>query len=107
MLLFALGQGLIWVQANGQFLWPWFKKNPILVSILSGTIISYIVIHGTRLMVEHFDGKFWPGRFVGFSVGMIVFALLTWIFMNEGINTKTTISLVLAACLLAIQIFMK
>jgi hypothetical protein len=38
---------------------------------------------------------------------MLVFAALTFIFLNEGITMKTGISLVLAAILIGIQIFWK
>jgi hypothetical protein len=102
-----LGQLLIWIQTNGQFLWPVFKNNPIIVSIISGSIISYIVIYATKMVVEHFDGVLWPGRFIGFASGMIIFAFMTWFFMGEGVNVKTGISLLLAVSLIAIQIFIK
>lgn len=98
---------MIWIQTNGQFIWPWFKKHPIAVSIITGSVISYIVIYATRMVVEHFDGVLWPGRFIGFSSGMIVFALMTWAFMGEGVNVKTGISLVLALALIFVQIFVK
>lgn len=102
-----LGQSLIWIQTNGQFIWPWFKKHPIAVSIITGSVISYIVIYATRMVVEHFDGVLWPGRFIGFASGMMVFALMTWAFMGEGINAKTGISLLLALALICVQIFVK
>jgi hypothetical protein len=102
-----LGQALIWIQTNGQFIWPWFKKNPVAVSIITGSVISYIVIYATRMVVEHFDGVLWPGRFIGFASGMIVFALMTWIFMGEGVNAKTGISLLLALALICVQVFVK
>jgi heme A synthase len=102
-----LGQSLIWIQTNGQFIWPWFKKHPIAVSIITGSVISYIVIYATRMVVEHFDGVLWPGRFIGFASGMMVFALMTWAFMGEGVNAKTGISLLLALALICVQIFVK
>ena len=105
--LFILSQILIWIQTNGQFVWPWFKKNPILVSLMGGTLISYLFIKGTWLVAEHFGGALWPGRFIGQATGILVFALMTFILLNEGINTKTAISLVLAALLIGIQIFWK
>lgn len=106
-LLFILAQILIWVQTNGQFVWPWFKKNPILISILGGTFISYIFIKGTALVAEHFEGLLWPGRFLGQSTGIVVFAFMTFILLNEGINNKTLISLLLATLLILIQILWK
>lgn len=105
--LFTLAQGLIWFQTNGQFVWPWFKKNPIIVSIVGGSVISYILIMATRYVVEYFDGLLWPGRFIGFASGIIVFAFLTWYYMGESINLKTGVSLLLASALIAIQLFWK
>ena len=105
--LFIFAQALIWIQTNGQFVWPFFKKNPLLISMLGGTIISYIFIKGTALVAEHFDGLLWPGRFLGQATGIVVFAGMTFLFLNEGINTKTSISLFLAALLILIQIFWK
>ena len=107
ILLFTLGQALIWIQTNGQFLWKWFDKNPLILSIAFGTIISYIFIYATKFVVNYFDGLLWPGRFIGFGTGMISFVILTWIFMGEGITTKTAISLVLATTLVSIQILWK
>ena len=105
--LFVLSQVLIWIQTNGQFVWPWFKKNPLLVSLMGGTIISYLFIVGTRLVAEHFDGLLWPGRFLGQATGILVFAGMTFSLLNEGINTKTGVSLIIAAILIGIQIFWK
>ena len=107
LLLFTLAQAIIWIQTNGQFVWPWFKRNPFLVSLAGGTIISYVFIKGTWLVAEYFDGQLWPGRFIGQASGIVIFALMTWFFLNEGINTKTTISLILATMLFGIQIFWK
>lgn len=106
-LLFLLGQSLIWIQTNGQFIWPWFKKNPWIISFGFGGIISYILIHATRHVVTHFDGLLWPGRFIGFATGMLVFAAMTQTFMGESITPKTAVSLVLATALIFIQLFWK
>ena len=107
LLLFTLAQSIIWIQVNGQFVWPWFKRNPLLVSLAGGTIISYAFIKGTWMVAEYFDGQLWPGRFIGQASGIVIFAVMTWFFLNEGINTKTTVSLILAICLFGVQIFWK
>ena len=106
-LLFLLGQGLIWIQTNGQFVWPWFKKNPWQVAIGMGSIISYILIKATQMVVEHFDGLLWPGRFIGFASGILIFTAMTYYFMNEGITAKTGVSLLLTLILISIQILWK
>ena len=106
-LLFVIGQSLIWFQTNGQFIWPWFKRNPFMVSLIAGTGISYMFIIATRYVATYYDGLLWPGRFIAFGTGMVSFTLLTWYFLNEGLNMKTLVSLVLALCLVTIQILWK
>lgn len=106
-ILFIIAQSLVWVQTNGQFVWPWFKKNPWLISITLGSVISYILIQATKFVVEHFDGLLWPSRFIAFSSGMFVFTIMTYYLIGEGINMKTGISLILATILIIIQLFWK
>ncbi len=105
--LFALGQSLIWFQTNGQFFWKWAKDHPLWMAFLFSTPIAVIFIKATELIVIHFDGQLWPGRFVGFAMGIITFAIFTSIIMGEGINHKTTVSLLLSITLLLIQILWK
>jgi hypothetical protein len=107
VILFFIGQTAIWFQTNGQFVWPWFKKNPFAISLVMGTTISYILIYATKFMVEHFDGLLWPGRFIAFGSGIISFTFLTWWFLGEGITPKTVTSLVIACLLIGIQLFWK
>jgi len=107
VLLFLFGQTLIWFQTNGQFLWKWFEKHPLILSITMGTTISYAFIIATKFAFEHFDGLLWPGRFLGFALGISSYAILTWIFMGEGISLKTLTSLILAAGIICVQLFWK
>ncbi len=105
--LIFLGQGIIWFQSNGQFLWKWWKENPLLISFTLGGVASYVFIKSTYHIVEYFDGLLWPGKFIGFAVGTMIFAILTWIFMDEPMTSKTAVSLVLALLIISIQIFWK
>ena len=105
--LMISGQILIWYQTNGQFLWDSFKRNPLLLSIVGGTIISYLFIRSTHYFVTYFDGLLWPGRLTAFGIGMFTFTFMTWYYMGESITLKTIISLILAVTLVSIQIFWK
>ena len=107
VVFYTIGQILTWFQTNGQFIWPVFRKNQWAVSIVGGTVISYLFITATRYLAEYNDGLVWPGRFIGFAVGIITFAILTNYFLNEGISLKTAVSLLLAICLICIQLFWK
>ena len=101
-----LAQIVIWFQTNGQFLWPWCKEHPHIMAAI-GFPISYIFISATFHIVTGFDGLLWPGRLIGFAIGIILFSLLTLAFFGEGLSTKTVTSLVLAISLVLIQIFWK
>ena len=107
LFLFAIGQTAIWIQTNGQFIWKWVEKNPLLVSVLMGAPISYIFIKATKLTVTYFDGTLWPSRFIGFSIGIFCFALMTWFFRGESITMKTMVCLILSLLIITIQLFWK
>ena len=105
-LLFLLGQTLVWYQINGQFISEWVKARPWLMSCL-GIPISFIYIYATKYTTEAFDGDLWPQRLIGFSMGMISFAVLTFIHLNQTITLKTAITLALATAIVVIQIVWK
>ena len=69
--------------------------------------ISFLYIWATKYIVNGFDGLLWPGRFIGFSIGMVVYAIFTSYFFNEGITMKTAVSLSLCLLLITIQVFWK
>ena len=62
---------------------------------------------GTKFSAEYFGGLIWPGRFIGFGLGMMSFAILTYLLMNETMTVKTWLSIGLALILVCIQIFWK
>jgi len=106
MMWFFLGHIAVWFQLNGQFKWDWFKENTLLLA-LCGIPISFLYIWATKYIVNGFDGLLWPGRFIGFSIGMVVYAIFTSYFFNEGITMKTAVSLSLCLLLITIQVFWK
>jgi hypothetical protein len=64
-------------------------------------------IIATRYIAEYYDGQLWPGRFIGFAMGMVSFGLLTYFIMDEPLNQKTIISLSLSVLLIYVQLFWK
>jgi hypothetical protein len=105
-LLFLIGQVLVWYQINGQFISDWVKERPLVISLM-GVPISFVYIYATQHLVEAFNGDMWPQRLIGFSMGMIAFAFLTWLHLNQGITLKTGITLILAVLIVLIQILWK
>jgi len=106
MLFFLLAQGTTWFQMQGQFIWDFFKKNPLIISLL-GIPISYLFLMATKYTVEGSGGLLWPSRFIGFGIGIIVYGILVSVYFNEGINPKTLISLLLSLIIICIQVLWK
>ena len=106
MLFFLLAQGTTWFQMQGQFIWDFFKKNPLIISLL-GIPISYLFLMATKYTVEGSNGLLWPSRFIGFGIGIIVYGILVSVYFNEGINPKTLISLLLSLIIICIQVLWK
>ena len=103
---FLVAHVLTFFQLNGQFLYKSFQKHEWAVAA-AGVILSFFYIWGTKYTVEAFGGELWPGRFIGFGVGMVIYAIMVSYFFNEGINLKTLTSLILATGLVCVQVFWK
>ena len=105
---FFIAHILTFYQLNGQFLksTDWFRNNITIVAA-AGFFLSFFYIWGTKYTVSGMDGLLWPARFIGFGVGMIIYAVFVNYHFNEGINTKTWISLALSLILILIQVFWK
>jgi hypothetical protein len=101
-----IAQGMIWYQTNSQFFSNWVKERPLLMACL-GIPISYILIYASRYVVAGFNGLLWPGRLIGFSTGMIIMTILTYVHLGEGITMKTGITLLLAFIIVMVQLYWK
>ena len=106
IIFIALGHIGVFFQLNGQFKWDWFKNNEWVIAAC-GMVLSFFYIWGTKYLVAGMDGLLWPTRFIGFGVGIIIYALCVGYFFNEGITTKTIVSLSIATVLICIQILWK
>lgn len=107
VLFMLCAQASTWFQLNSQFIWPWAKQHPWLFITIPSIPISMFYYFATTYLVTGFGGSMWPARFLGFGIGVIIFAALVWGLKGEGMNAKTVISLVLASSLMAVQVFWK
>ena len=103
---FIVSATAIWFQTHAQFFNDWSKDNALLVAI-PGFIISYWSIKGTENIAAAYDGAVWPARLIGFGVGIILFSILTWLILCEKIEIKSAVCVLLAFCILIIQLFWK
>lgn len=107
LLFMIAAQVSAWFQLNSQFFWDWSKKHEWAMIVLPSIPISFFYLYATKYLVQGFGGIMWPSRFMSFGVGIVVFAILVYLLNNEGINTKTLVSLVLATSLIAVQVLWK
>jgi len=105
LLLGAIGQIVSFIQLQGQSAWKFPKDNPY-VMLLLGLPISFLFIKSTKLMNEHFNAS-WPGRLIGFGVGVIIFTIMSWFIFKELPTPKTLTCLVLALAIITVQILWK
>jgi len=89
----------------GQFKWDFFKNNVWLI-ILSGLPITLMYYYSTRFGVDGF-GNTWSLRIIQFVMGIVVFWALNTYFLNEQLNMKNGISLLLCIVIVLIQAFWK
>ena len=105
-LYFIIGQVLIWFQSHLQFFNNWSKDNPFILS-LAGIAVSYVSILATKYLAEAYNGLVWPPRLIGFGVGIVIFSGLTWWLLGEKLEMKSAICVLLAFCILLIQLYWK
>ena len=100
------GQIMSFLQLQGNVKYNWFEKYPILV-LLSSIPTLYLYIKSVENLVIWADGELWPSRLIGFGIGIIIFTTLSLVMFNEQISWKTFVCLILAICIICIQIFWK
>ena len=103
LLLIIIANIGTWFQFQGHF---WSDKSffkSLVFVMLAGGILSPLFWYATRLSYEHF-GQFWNIRLMGFGAGTIVFGIITWALMNEAPTLKTIICIMLALCIVLIQV---
>jgi len=105
-MLFFVAQILTWIQSNGQFMWNSFSKYPFTVAFIFGGITSYLFALAHKYSYQLFDGVVWPGRMFSFSSGIVIFTIMTWLFLGEAISVKTFLSIFLAGLIIVIQFYL-
>jgi len=100
--LFA--QAGAWAQHNLQFKFPQYGPN-WWGWYVAAIPITWLFLTATKYTVEGFNGQIWSNRFIGFSIGIFVYAILTQLIFNQDITWKIGVQLLLALGILMIQTF--
>ncbi len=105
IVLVFFAQVIGWFQLNAQYTSDWWKDKPIYAAFLLGVPCSICFWYSWKFIVDE-TGSAWTGRFIGSSMGYIIFPLLTWYFLDESMFTvKTMICFALALLILFIQLY--
>jgi len=104
LIIYFVGNLLVWFQMNGQFKWDYWKDNIWVVGLM-GIPISIAFFYATKLSYDAFDGLIWPGRLIAFGISIILFTFLTWYYLGETMTINTIVSLILAVIIVVLQIW--
>ena len=106
-ILFGLmGQVGTFMQLQGSYKYGWYQKYQWVV-ILASVPLGWLYIKSVNYFIEGFGGQIWPSRLLGFSVGIIVFTLMSHYLFKEPLDIKNGICLFLGFTILMVQLFVK
>ena len=101
-----LAQIITFLQLQGNIKYNWYQRFPILV-LATAIPISWLFIKSVESFVLAFNGEIWPSRLIGFAIVIIVFGIMSHFLFKEPVTIKTFVCLMLACCILGVQIFWK
>ena len=101
LLVSFIGHIIAWFHMQGQFRYEWAKS--LWWVVIGGIPISLCFYYGTRWYYEYFN-NYWYVRPIGFGMATIVFAILTWLVLDELPDFRTIICLVLSVIIIIIQL---
>jgi hypothetical protein len=107
MIFYFIANIFAWFSINLQFISDWWKGKEILSAAIFSFPIIFLYIVATKEVMKE-TNLLWTSKLIGFGVGNIVFAVLTWTLMKEGmLNPKTFICFSLSLLIIFIQIWWK
>jgi multidrug transporter EmrE-like cation transporter len=101
-----LAQILTFLQLQGQIKYDLLKNNIWLTAIM-GIPISLLFMFSVRNLVTAYGGEIWPSRLIGFGIGVITFAAMSYFMFKEPLTPKTLTCLGLGVLIILIQILWK
>lgn len=101
-----LAQFGAWMQHNLQFKYPsltpeWWGWYVLAIPL------TWLFLKATQFTVLGFGGSIWANRFMGFSIGIIVYAILTQLIFDQPLTPKILVQIGLAIGIIFTQIFWK
>jgi hypothetical protein len=94
-----------WVQHNLQFKYPKLDETFWGWYVLA-IPLTYVFVLATKYNVLGF-GSIWGARFVGFAIGMMVYAIMIQIYFKEPFTYKIALQLFLCFAIIFVQGYLK
>jgi multidrug transporter EmrE-like cation transporter len=101
-----LGQVGSFVQLQAALKYGWYPKYAVPL-LLMAVPLSWFYIKSVQYFINAFNGSIWESRLLGFSIGIIMFTVLSAIMFKEPFTLKTIVSLLLGFLIVAIQVLWK
>jgi len=101
-----VAQIITFIQLQGNIKWGLLSKYPVM-TLLTSIPMAWLFMKSVEYFVVAYNGEIWPSRLIGFAIGIIVFALMSFLIFKEPITAKTMVCLILSCCILGVQIFWK
>lgn len=98
-----VGQILSFLQLQASIKYGWQEKY-LWVILLLGIPNVWVYLQSVNHFISAFNGSLWESRILGFSIGVAIFALMGWLMFSEPFSSKTVVSLMLAFCIVLIQV---
>ena len=105
ILLFTLAQLFAWFQLNSQYIWEWWRGKAFISALIWGIPCSMFFYYAWTTAADA-AGSVWSARFIGSSVGIVIFPVLTYALLGESMFTaKTMICVLLSFVIVGVQLF--
>jgi len=105
--LFIIANILTWLTMNLQFMSKWWADRPIVNIITFSVPIGLLFLYATKYVVEA-SQSYWAPKMTSFAISIIIYSLLTWIILKEGIfEPKTFVCIILSIMIMLIQLLWK
>jgi len=95
-----------WLQHNLQFKYPkldetWWGWYAVALPL------TYLFMVSTKYNVLGYGNSIWGARFVGFAIGMLIYAIMIQIFFKEPFTLKIALQLFLCFTIIFVQAYLK
>ena len=102
-LIFCVAQCLAWLQIFSSHVPGLSRVHWLAIVVTIGSAAGICFRWATATVLE-LGEQAWTARILAFAAGNIVFAFMTWYFLNEGVDKRTAFALVLCVAAVLVKV---